>query len=225
MQKELFADDLGGHETQGSGGNLVLGELRGPFGQFGADQGFELRQAVPTQGRGRKDVGPGPHFVQAGQQGQHPAFVAEQVHLVDHHDHGPLVAGQGFGHRGQIPVQKFRVPDVKMGIQNGHDHVRLTEALPDRLDHGFAQTAAHLGQARRIHKDDLGLLVSENAYDLIARGLGFGRDNGHFLAQQGVQQRGFSGIGRAHERHPAATIGMIRHYLLPGGSRAVRGRR
>ena len=38
--------------------------------------------------------------------------------------------------------------------------------------------------------------------------------DGHETAQAGGGRH-----WAAYERHPAATIGMIRHYLLPGGSR------
>ena len=36
-----------------------------------------------------------------------------------------------------------------------------------------------------------------HAGDAVARGLRLGRDNGHFLARERVQQRAFAGIGPA----------------------------
>ena len=103
--------------------------------------------------------------------------------------------------------------DVQVGVQHGHDDVGLAKALPHGLDHGLAQTAAHLRQAGRIHEDGLGIVVRQDAHDLVAGGLGLGRDDGHLLAHEPVQQRRFAGIGRAHERHPAATVILTVHYF------------
>ena len=101
--------------------------------------------------------------------------------------------------------------DVQVGVKHGHDDFGLGKALPHGLEHGFAQSTAHLGKARRIHKNNLGVLVRKDAHNLIARGLRLGGDDGHLLAEQGVQQGGFARVGRPHKRDPAATIVLIRH--------------
>lgn len=55
--------------------------------------------------------------------------------------------------------------------------------------------------AGRIHKNYLGILVSEDAPDVIARGLGFRARNGDFLFHESVQYSGFSHIWLAANGH------------------------
>ena len=103
--------------------------------------------------------------------------------------------------------------NVQVGVQHGHDDVGLAKALPHGLDHGLAQAAAHLRQAGSVHEDGLGIVVRQDAHDLVAGGLGLGRDDGHLLAHEPVQQRRFAGIGRPHERDPAATVILTVHWF------------
>ena len=211
MQKQLFAHYFCRHEAQGRGGNLVFGELRRGNGQFGADKLCQIGQAISFQGRGGEKLRLGPHFAQARQKRQHAAFVREHIDLVDHHNHGPFVTRQGFGQGCEVALQKFGVANIQVGVKHRHGDFGLGKALPHGLKHGFAQPAAHLGKARRIHKDNLGIFVCKNTHNLVARCLRLGRDNSNLLAEQGVEQGGFARIGGPHKRHPTATIVLIRH--------------
>jgi len=50
-----------------------------------------------------------------------------------------------------------------------------------------------------VDQDDLGVFAIEDALNAIAGGLGFGRDDGDFLADEGVDERGFARVGAAYD--------------------------
>ena len=212
QQKELFANDFRRHEAHRRGRDLILGEQILALGQQALEQRGQLGQTVLAQRGNRKDFRAGPHLIEARQQGEHAALVRKHVHLVDNHHEGTFVAGQRLSHGRNVALQKFRLADVEMGVQHQHDDIGLTKALPYGLNHGFAETAAHLRQARRIHEDGLRVIVGQNADDLIARGLRFGGHDGDFLPEQSVQQCGLARVGRPHEGDPAAAMRrLLRH--------------
>jgi hypothetical protein len=61
----------------------------------------------------------------------------------------------------------------------------------------------------RVHEDHLESVSVEDAEDTISRGLGLGRDNGHFPAQDTVQERGLAHIGRTHKGNEAGEKVMV----------------
>ena len=59
--------------------------------------------------------------------------------------------------------------------------------------------------AGRIHKNDLGILLGQDADDAVTGRLRLGRDDRHLLAHKGVGKGGFARIGRTHQRYPSTT--------------------
>ena len=83
---------------------------------------------------------------------------------------------------------------VQIAVDDEHDTVRHREALPRRLNHDLAELAPCLAaqgvHAGRIHKNDLGILLGQDADDAVARRLRLGRDDRHLLAHKGVGKGG-----------------------------------
>jgi hypothetical protein len=52
--------------------------------------------------------------------------------------------------------------------------------------------------AGRVHENDLGRLGGENAQLPAAGGLRARRDNGNFLAEEGIEQSGLAHVGAAY---------------------------
>jgi hypothetical protein len=53
--------------------------------------------------------------------------------------------------------------------------------------------------AGRVYQNDLSVLAVEDALNAIPGGLGFGRDDGDFLADEGIDERRFAGVGTAYD--------------------------
>ena len=208
--EKLLADDLGGHELHGGRGKLIFGELRLAFGQVGADKLKELLHTVAAQGRRREDFRLGEHLGHGLQQGQHTRLVMEQVDLVHHNDDGALLFGQRLDEGREIALHEIGLAQVQIAVDDEHDTVRHREALPRRLDHDLAELASGLAaqgvHAGRVHKNDLGILLGQDADDAVTGRLRLGRDDRHLLAHKGVGKGGFARIGRTHQRYPSTTV-------------------
>ena len=98
----------------------------------------------------------------------------------------------------------------QIAVDDEHDTVRHREALPRRLDHDLAELASGLAaqgvHAGRVHKNDLGILLGQDADDAVTGRLRLGRDDRHLLAHKGVGKGGFARIGRTHQRYPSTTV-------------------
>ena len=134
----------------------------------------------------------------------------EQVDLVHHNDDGAFLFGQGLDKGREIAFHKIGLAQVQIAVDDEHDAVRHREALPRRLNHDLAELAPCLAaqgmHAGRIHKNDLGILLGQDADDAVARRLRLGRDDRHLLAHKGVGKGGFARIGRPHQRYPSTTV-------------------
>ena len=59
--------------------------------------------------------------------------------------------------------------------------------------------------AGRIDKNDLSFRAGYNSLNAIAGGLRFGSDDGDFLADQAIDQRGFSGVRASNNGNESRT--------------------
>ena len=97
-------------------------------------------------------------------------------------------------------------------VDDEEDGVAGFEGVVDLLHHPAVELGVRLVDAGGVDEDDLGggmagvglgLLFEgdfEHAVDAGAGGLGLMCDDGQLLAQKGVEQRGFAGIGAADDR-------------------------
>ncbi len=70
------------------------------------------------------------------------------------------------------------------------------------IEHGFGVV-----NARSVDEDDLAFGAGDDALDAIAGGLRLGSDDGNFLADVMIQQRGFAGVWTADDGDEAGTFG------------------
>jgi hypothetical protein len=127
-------------------------------------------------------------------QRQQQRLVFEQVHLVeDQHDGRAGLADQ---------VRGALVLDAE-GRRRIHQEEQQV-ALLQRIAHGVHEALVELriGAVNPGSIDEYDLRAIERQHALYggAGGLGLVGDDGHFLPHQGVQQRGFAGVGTPHQR-------------------------
>ena len=108
-------------------------------------------------------------------------------------------------------AQQFGNVDVLVGGRHGAIHqpehdVGVGKGLLRHVDHVLAQFVQRAVDAGRVEEEDLRVGLGDDAEDLVARGLRLGRDDGEFLPQQPVEQRGFARVGAADHGHVAAAV-------------------
>ena len=93
--------------------------------------------------------------------------------------------------------------DFLIGWHAHTDQVHVHVGFLDHVVEPLAQQCARPVQARGVHDDDLGLRAMHEPTDRVAGGFRLiGRD-GDLLPNQGIRQRGLTGIRPAHEAHEA----------------------
>src|SRR5207302_9126516 len=86
------------------------------------------------------------------------------------------------------------------------DKVGILRAAPGGTDHGAVQPSPRRKDPRRIDKNKLGVAFYGDTANKVARGLHLRRDDRHFRADQRIDERGFSDIRRADQRHKTAAL-------------------
>ena len=93
------------------------------------------------------------------------------------------------------------------GLDDKQHQVHITY----RAQHRFVQRAIQCIGMRglktwRIHKNELSMTGVVYAGDAVAGGLRLARGDADFLTHQGIEQRGFTHVGFAHNGHRAAPL-------------------
>ena len=144
-----------------------------------------------------------------------------RFHQVDLGQH-PDDAG---AHRVQQVEEELLAAAPRHGrIHEVEDEVHLLERRANLLHHLRVEAVEGAVDPGKIEEDRLTVLSGEQADDPVAGRLGLGRDDGDFLADEGVQQRALSGIGPAHQGDQAGPVLLLsghRPEFHPGD---VRGR-
>ena len=123
--------------------------------------------------------------------------LGDEVHLVQHQDdrqfhvfdcvQQELIAGTGL--HGRVDDQGQHV-DLAYGIERGVDHPHVHAVLG-------------LVDAGGIYENNLPLLIVPDAEDARPRRLRLVGNDGKFLADQSIEESGFTGVGPAKERDEA----------------------
>jgi len=124
---------------------------------------------------------------------------------------------------GQGLVEGLRPLGVARGIEHEHHHAGNLQCLLRAVHQHPVHQPALLMQSRGVQKNDLSVRIGQNAGDLVARGLGLGRDNGYLLPQQGVEQGRFTRIGRPGQDGEAAATFSVLHESPHGRGRGPAG--
>ena len=133
-------------------------------------------------------------------------LVSGLVNFIDKYDYRAVGAGQGCE----------RVVFVVFFKNIGHKqhHVSIFERAVHKFHHGFVELVHGLDNARRVRINQLklGIVVNtvQDAHDAVARGLGFGGNNGEPLAHQHIHQSGLAHIGLAYDTYKTrAVVGVV----------------
>jgi hypothetical protein len=88
---------------------------------------------------------------------------------------------------------------VNGGLGDEAEDVYAFEGMLEFVHHHAAEDVFRLMDAGRVYQDDLSVFAIQDALDAVAGGLGFGGDDGDFLADEGIDERGFARVGAAYD--------------------------
>ena len=93
--------------------------------------------------------------------------------------------------------------EARRSVRNQHGQVALLERLAHKAHHLLIQPGERPVDARGVHQYHLGVGPVHDSEDTVSRRLGHWSHNGHFGADQRVDQRALSGVGPADNRGKA----------------------
>ena len=93
--------------------------------------------------------------------------------------------------------------EVGGGVHDQAEDVDAFEGVLQFVHHHPAEDVFGAVDSGRIDQDDLRVFAIQNALDAIAGGLRLGRNDRDFLADEGVDQSGFSRVGAPDDRDEA----------------------
>jgi len=201
----FFADDFGGKETFGLVGDLIFGKVRDSFGQKLQDFAEEVFAARTRESGNRDDSGKFVGLRECVDQREEFGF-GEFVDLVERQD-GFAAEALGF-----FDEEAVRVRVHHGGVREEKKDVDAFESGGDFAHHLLVQDGIGFVQAGRIYEDDLAFGAVDDALNAVAGGLRLGGDDGNFLADETVEERGLSGVGAANDGDKA---GALRCGLFP----------
>ena len=88
---------------------------------------------------------------------------------------------------------------VNGSVGDEAEDVDAFEGVLEFVHHHAAQDVFGLVDAGRVYQDDLSVFAIQDALNAIAGGLGLGRDDGDFLADEGIDECGFARVGAAYD--------------------------
>ena len=198
LQEHLFARHLRRPEPRGHIGDLVLGEQPRSLGQPGGDETQQVGGAVTGARADHEHALVEAERADLGGEGQQN-LMPHGIDLVDRRHRAAALGQQPLGDiaRGVVePMQR---------VDHQNDFVGIAGAVPRGADHGALEAALGRENAGRIDEHHLGRAHHGDPHDPGARRLYFGRDDRDLAAHQLVDQGRLADIGRADDRHQAAT--------------------
>ena len=196
LQENLLAGDLGGKPALGRVGQLVRRKQPRPRRRHRRQMPLQILDPVPVEARDHE------HPLELPQPGQgvgktEQRVAAHQVDLVEREDRAAPARPEPVDDAPRVGIGRAR------GVDQQHGLVGIGRAGPGRGDHRAVEPAARLENAGRVDEDQL-RLPDGDAEEAGAGGLHLGRDDRQLLADELVEQRRFSGVGRADQRDIAA---------------------
>ena len=92
------------------------------------------------------------------------------------------------------------------GVGDEQENVDAFEGRGDFAHHLLVQDGVGFVKARCIDEDDLAFGRIDDALNAVAGGLRLGGDDGDFLADEAIEQRGFSGVRAANDGDEAGVF-------------------
>ena len=96
-------------------------------------------------------------------------------------------------------------------LYNKHSQIHIGDGILNGVDHVVAQLGAGLVETGGIHKDELGIVLGQDAADPVAGGLGFIGNNGDLLANQMICKCGLAHIGPSGDGYNRSSC--VHNYL------------
>lgn len=92
------------------------------------------------------------------------------------------------------------------GIGDEQEDVDAFEGRRDFAHHLLVQDGGGFVQAGRVDENDLPFRTIDDALNAVAGSLRLGSDDGDFLADETIEQRGFTGVGAADDSDEAGAL-------------------
>ena len=189
----FFAHDFGGEETFGLVGELVGREMRRGFGQA-REPGIDEVEAAGAGERGNGENFGELEFLVVAFDQREEQMLGDAVHFIQQQVHGTVKTLNPFDGEAVAGA----VVDGRVGDEA--EDVNAFEGVLEFVHHHAAEDVSGLVDAGRVYQDDLGVVAIQDALNAIAGGLGLGRDDGDFLADERIDERGFAGVGTPDDR-------------------------
>jgi hypothetical protein len=193
VPEHFFADELGGERALGLIGEVLLRVQRRPFGQGVDDFGDQRRDPVARERRDRHDRAKRRRSCVVIDQRQQ-LRLPDQVDLVERQHRWRLTPRQ------QIQDEPIAGARTARDIDDQHDDVDLTERIERRIDHPAIHPVHRLVNPRRVDEHELRLRQVLDADDPMSGGLRLVGDDGEFLPDEVVEQRGLTRVGPPDQR-------------------------
>lgn len=196
----FFADDFGGEEAFRLVRELIGGKMWRSFGQArkpGTDQ-------VETAGAGESADGKNFgefEFLAVAIDHRQEQLLGDAVHFIEQQVHRAVKALEPFD--GEF----IAAAEVDGSVGDEAEDVNAFESVLEFVHHHAAEDVFWFVDARSIYEDDLGVVAIEDALNAVAGGLGFGRDDGDFLADKSIDEGGFARVRAANDRYETGLEG------------------
>jgi len=194
VSEHFFPDDLGQQEAFGLVRNLVVRvDLLG-LGQGFIDQVLKDGQIDTREGGDGDDLREGKEGLVPFDDGE-DRVLADDVHFIDEQEEGDL------DHPERLDDELVPVPEGLGGVDEEAEQVRGLERRIDEVHHPAVQRVERLVDAGVVDENDLAFLRCLDAQDADARRLRLIRDDGDLLAEERVEEGGFSDVGPTEQGH------------------------
>ena len=191
VEKNLFTDDFCNKELGWLVGQLVFVKIGRTLGQEFLDAVQNRLDVELVQSRYGQDFGFRKKFVPPLDKGSQ-VFLVGQVYLVDEHKYRHFHPSHFCQEIGIFVSGLLRVGHVEQ-------HVGIDQGTLGKGQHGLLQLVVGLQHTWRVGKDNLRIIVVDDAHDAMTSCLGLEGGDGDALAYQEVHKCRFTHIGIAHD--------------------------
>jgi len=201
--ENFFAEELGSEETLGLVSEKIGGKIRRGFGEMGDETVEQQGQAVAGERGDGDDSG---EVALAGERvnERKESGLGDEVDFIGEKETWAAETAGVF--EGSTVIGAERLACVE---QNRED-VDAVQRHFHFFHHLAAERGVGLVQAGRVDEYDLSVGAVDDALDAVAGGLRVSRDDGHFAADELIDERGLAAVGAAEKSDEAGFEGHVR---------------
>ena len=199
----FLADDFCGEEALGLIGDLVLGKVRIGFRKLAENFFLQIGDADAFE-RGDRDDRREREGLVEGFNHRQEFWFWQAIHFIQDKN--------GFAPKALRLFQEHGIAQRADGGGVDHEEKEIDAFYGggDFVHHLAAEGGVCVVETGRVDEDDLTFGACDDALDAVAGGLRLRGDDGDFLADEAIEERGFAGIGAADDGDEAGTVRFFR---------------